>query len=453
MGTYTPKENRTDDDQTELWKGLSATVTYSDNFGSVVSAQMDSEYPVQHADPDNAAPAFTGTATTRTVSENQPVGTVVGTAVTAFDADTDEGEFVLTYWLMPGGDSQYFTIDHGDVTVADDLDTSEVDESLMSRTGGQIRTKARLNYESKSSYRVTVIVRDPSYDPTGRYKAGGSNSSTTDTIQVTINVIGRDEKPSLSGARRQVYMEKGTGPVATYTSTDPEGDPIGWEVTGADARYFSIANGVLDFKTSPDYEMPPAANPASESREARNVYEINVEASDGGANTTTTRDVLVKVTNVDDAGILSLSSTTPIGDEPIRQRATLNDQDGEPREGVIAATRWEWARSTNQQNWTVIEGAISREYAPKSPDIDHYLRARAMYWDGESFENPVPATRVKMAEAVTAQAVSRDRITNRMPDFGDRNETVMSHPEPTSSGRLGWRLMTEGPLATLPMIG
>ena len=42
------------------------------------------------------------------------------------------------------------------------------------------------------------------------------------------------------------------------------------------------------------------ADPAGESREARNVYEITVEASDGGSATTATRDVLVKVTNVDD---------------------------------------------------------------------------------------------------------------------------------------------------------
>ena len=420
VDTYTPQENRTDDNVTELWRALSASVEYSDNTGEVVMAQMDSEYPVQNADPDNAAPAFAATSDTRTVSENQLVGTEVGTPVTAFDADIDDGEFVLTYWLMPGGDSQYFTIDPGDV--ADDTTTTEMDES---QTGGQIRTKTRLNYEAKSSYTVTVIVRDPSYDPTGDYIPGGSDSTTTDTIRVTINVLNREEKPSLSGDWRQVYMENGTGNVGRYTASDPE-DPTGnnivWDVTGTDAKYFSIADGVLDFKASPNYEAPPMADPAGESREARNVYEITVEASDGGTVTTATRDVLVKVTNVDDTGSINLSSTLPIGDEPIRQRATLNDEDGEPREGVIAATSWEWARSTDQRNWEIIEGAISREYAPKSPDIDHYLRVTAMYWDGESFENPAPATRVKMAEGVTSNPVDAGRITNRMPDFGDRNQ-------------------------------
>ena len=47
---------------------------------------------------------------------------------------------------------------------------TEMDES---QTGGQIRTKTRLNYEAKSSYTVTVIVRDPSYDPTGDYIGHG----------------------------------------------------------------------------------------------------------------------------------------------------------------------------------------------------------------------------------------------------------------------------------------
>ena len=64
------------------------------------------------------------------------------------------------------------------------------------------------------------------------------------------------------------YAENGTGPVATFTSSDPEGATPGyWMLTGAvvddavegpdiaDRELFEIdQNGVLSFKTSPSYE-------------------------------------------------------------------------------------------------------------------------------------------------------------------------------------------------------
>ena len=36
------------------------------------------------------------------------------------------------------------------------------------------------------------------------------------------------------------YAENGEGPVRTFTSTDPEGGGIDWDVTGTDADDFSI---------------------------------------------------------------------------------------------------------------------------------------------------------------------------------------------------------------------
>ena len=51
------------------------------------------------------------------------------------------------------------------------------------------------------------------------------------------------------------YPENGTDPVATYTAVDPEGKSIVWSLaTGDDMDDFSIENGVLRFKSSPDFE-------------------------------------------------------------------------------------------------------------------------------------------------------------------------------------------------------
>ena len=54
------------------------------------------------------------------------------------------------------------------------------------------------------------------------------------------------------------YDENGTGPVATFAATDPEGASVDWSLKGDGRRAsFSIdANGVLTFKKSPNFEMP-----------------------------------------------------------------------------------------------------------------------------------------------------------------------------------------------------
>ena len=70
--------------------------------------------------------------------------------------------------------------------------------------------------------------------------------------------------------------------MARFTATDPEGESIVWSlVSGNDMEDFSIENGVLRFKSSPDYEMPADDN-------HQNDYEVTVQASDGGEDTTAT---------------------------------------------------------------------------------------------------------------------------------------------------------------------
>ena len=102
--------------------------------------------PIQQNNP----PHFSeGALTTRTVFENTPAGTDIGNPVAATDADTGD---TLTYSLS-GTDAASF--------------------SIVSTTG-QLRTAAALDYETQSTYRVTVNVFDGN---------GGQNS-----IVVTIYV-------------------------------------------------------------------------------------------------------------------------------------------------------------------------------------------------------------------------------------------------------------------------
>ena len=103
----------------------------------------------------NTAPVFTdGTSTTRAIAENIAAGINIGPPVAATDANND----TLTYTLG-GTDAASFAIDS---------------------TTGQLKTQTALDYETKSSYSVTVSVSDDN---------GGS-----DRITVTINVTDVDEQ-------------------------------------------------------------------------------------------------------------------------------------------------------------------------------------------------------------------------------------------------------------------
>ncbi len=98
----------------------------------------------------NNAPVFSdGDSTTRSIAENTAAGENIGTAVAATDADSED---TLTYSLT-GTDAAAFSID---------------------TSTGQLQTNAALNYETKSSYSVTVSVSDGN---------GG-----TDSIDITINI-------------------------------------------------------------------------------------------------------------------------------------------------------------------------------------------------------------------------------------------------------------------------
>ena len=202
--------------------------------------------------PINTRPGFAAALYTREVAENTAAGEDIGGPVTA----TDDEDGALAYSLI-GADAASLTI---------------------GRTSGQIRTKAALDYETKSSYTVTVTATDPD---------GLSDSAT-----VTITVTDVDEDPVVSGETAIDYAENGTGMVATYAATDPENGDIAWSLSGDDAGDFEISGaGMLTFVSPPDFEGPTDAD-------ADNVYSVMVVASDG------TNDgmmgVTVTVTDVDE---------------------------------------------------------------------------------------------------------------------------------------------------------
>ena len=180
--------------------------------------------------------------------------------------------------------------------------------------------------------------------------------------------------------------------------SDPGDDTLTYTLSGTDAISFDIATdtGQLLTKTALDHETQSS-------------YEVTVSVTDGldedgnpDASIDDTIAVTIEVENVDEPGMVTLSSAEP--EVGIGLTAELTD----PDEDVQDLT-WVWERSPDQSVWTTIAGAESEVYTPVAADLNHHLRATASYDDGEGAG--------KSAEATTDAAVQ---------DFPNRPPVVIS---------------------------
>ena len=330
----------------------------------------------------NTEPEFPGVETgERSVDESTPAGRNIGDPVAARDDDLD----ALTYTLA-GGLGAYFDI---------------VEET------GQVRTREPLNHEGASSYRGTISVSD------GKDSNGDPDTAIDADISITITVDDVDEAPEVFG-RASIDIPEDSGRfVESYFATDPEGGAVGLSLMGTDSGDFGdFSRGVLSFLETPDYEDPADSN-------RDNTYLVMVRASDGRE--VGTLDVTVNVSNVEEAGSITLSSLQP--QAGTRLTATLSDPDGRP-----SAVTWEWERSPNGfSSWTPIDGAASASYTPTDDDVGDYLRVMASYTDPEGSG--------KSARTVSANAVQTAPVTNNRPAFPSTETGTRDVLENTPDGR------------------
>ena len=312
---YTPKT-------ADINRTLEVSVTYTDGTGERQTLSVNSKASVDdRPSGGNQSPRFTAAPASLTIRENEPVRENVDGEVRAEDPDNDD----LTYSIS-GGDSAF----------------------SIEQDTGQIKTRAVLDHEKRSSYRVTVTAEDP--------------SGARDTHSLTIVVEDENDAPSItSGDVYIYYAENGRGTVATYRADDPEGRSIEWTLTGTDEDEFTLVRGVLRFRESPDYED-------------KNAYSVIVNASDGNTAHTDTEDITIAIINVDEKGKVALSQQPR---EEAGLTATLTDLD----EGV-SGDAWQWARSSSRSGgFTDIQGASQATYTPKNDDTGMYLRATVTYTD------------------------------------------------------------------------
>ena len=245
----------------------------------------------------------------------------------------------------------------------------------------------------KFSIRDGVLAFDsyPDYeDPTDEGGSSGDNDyevtvtasggSLSGNLAVVVTVTNVDEPPTLmqtdpvvdEDAEKRTdidnYLENrpATDVVATYSAADPEDEDISWSLSGVDRDDFTIADGVLRFAASPDFEAPTDSN-------RNNVYTVTVVASDGAK--TASWSVNVTVKSVDEPGMVALSSPQPV--VGVTLTATLTDPDVRLTDIV-----WQW--QANSQN---IVGANSASFRPRPGDVGVVLTVRVEYTDSHSRKN------------------------------------------------------------------
>ena len=393
---------------------LGAMVTYTDRHG-MKTVSSDATREVRAA-ATNQAPKFSeGASTLRIVMENAGGDDAnVGSVVEATDANDD----ALAYTLG-GADAALFSV----TRLTEDDQATTINETGQPQIS--VKSTTELDYETKSSYTVTITAND-----------GSDASNATAMITVKIYVTDVDEEPKVAGPQTVTYAENGTGQVARFTARDPEGaTPTQWSLATAtvddiivdgditDADDFKISSdGVLSFMSSPNFEAPAGGISDNSS-----TYMVTVVASDG------TKDgyykVLVTVTNVEEPGKVtwtvapsgSANPSTDIGLPQFRSgarlTATVTDGDG------VTSPSWKWYRGSS-----VISGETAETYLVLDDDIGMRIRAEASYRENQnspiktvSFvsENPVMASRTTQNNPPTFASSTADRRIAENAAAGD----------------------------------
>ena len=213
----------------------------------------------------NEAPTITSTTTTFSAAENQTV--IPGATITAIDVDA--------------GDTLTFS-------VLSDVLTIDPDTGVLSFKAGEAP-----DFETTTeAITATVTVTDA--------------AGLFDTQEVTVTVTDvNDNAPVFTdGATLAVnFAENSTDPVTTLAATDLDaGDTVTYTLKDElDAGSFNLADGVLTFKTAPDFET-------------KSSYSITAVASDGVNEVS--QAITVTVNNLNDERPIITSPTQFVFEVP-----------------------------------------------------------------------------------------------------------------------------------------
>jgi uncharacterized repeat protein (TIGR01451 family) len=203
----------------------------------------------------NEAPVINNA--TRTITENVPLGTLVGRPITGTDVDTDD---ILTYTIA--GSSMF----------------------AIHPSTGQITVSGALDHEAQDQYTLTVQVID--------------TGALTDTAIVTIAVRDVNEAPVINDATRTITENVSPGTLV--------GNPVrGTDVDADDTLTYTIAGSSM-------FAIHPSSGQITVSgaldHEAQDHYTLTVQVTDGALSDTAR--VSITVLDINEAPVINDATRT-----------------------------------------------------------------------------------------------------------------------------------------------
>ncbi|MDE2988935.1 MAG: cadherin domain-containing protein [Chloroflexota bacterium] len=257
-----------------------------------------------------------------------------------------------------------------------------------------------------------------------------SDGTTTTRQAVTITVNEVSEPPRLAGPAAVDYAENGSGDVASYTASDDEGDSFTLALSGADAERFTLTNGVLKFKQSPDYESPADAG-------ANNKYQVTVGATDVNDNTSTI-ELTVTVTNVNEAPVITGDATKDYAENGTAAVATYAASDPE---GVASLT-WDLSGADAELFEISSAGALSFK---ASPDFEEKQDAGANNVYDVTLEVSDGTETGTLAVAVTVTNVNEKPVVSGLAtvtraEGSEKTVATYTATDPDAGATIAWTL-------------
>ena len=391
-----PTSNTTN--QCNTANSCQVTVTANDSTGDAASPSATVNITITDV---NDKPTFTTGSQTVDVPENSTI--LYGASADGYSVAAIAG---VTY-------------------TADDPEDRTINYSLTGADASKFNISGKppvLSFASKADFEAKASADgDNMYEVTVRATVDGDTVERM--VKVTVGDV--DEGPEVSGPSTKDFAEEGTGSVATFTAKDPEGaTPIAWFIAPADAdpdgdngpllqadavdaEDFDIdeKTGVLTFDVGGDggegdpTEPPDFENPSGGGGTTSNTYmvvvgacdvalENNVCPNDGEAGH---HKITVKVTKVNEAGKVTLSTSTTNGTPQylVGAQLTATASDGDitnsdqnftaDRAGEVTGVAWRWYRGG-----TEIPNAQSNTYTLVNLDEGSLIRAMVKYRVGSS---------------------------------------------------------------------
>ena len=415
---------------------LKAKASYDDpqGTGKTAEAVSLSASATQAVVGSNNPPEFSAALATRRVAENTAAGQNIGAEVSATDDDSD----TLTYLLQARHNHASFAIDPatGQLKTKDALDYEaqlsyvvvvEVSDSkdrssiLVNIYVSNEDEKGTVALTNNAPPRVGTALEASLTDPDTSVRSvtwqWSSASTATGTFTEIASATSRSYAPVTgdvgnflkakasytdgegSGKKAEAVSARATqaegtnaapeftegapatrtipetlGSATTATAADvgaavaatdsDTSDTLTYTLEGTDASSFGIVStsGQLRTKVGVAYDY-----------ETKDEYSVTVKVSD--STDSNTIDVTISVTNLDEAGAVTLSSDPPRVGTALT--ASLSDPDG-----TVSNVTWQWSSSaTAGGTFSNITGATSASYTPVTGDVGNFLKATASYDD------------------------------------------------------------------------